>query len=127
MGLDLTHNPHDGIDSFEKHQPNKEDTAQQHTELHPGLAQPPEEEKMGPRPDAVDAGNFLRRQIKSPGDFSRSNRKAFLKFEEEMDHKLLKDIIISRRLRKKAPAKTSLATTLIRNTLLLKEDMQAGQ
>merc|ERR1711997_1387469 len=94
MGLDLTHNPHDGIDSFEKHQPNKEDTAQQHTELHPGLAQPPEEEKMGPRPDAVDAGNFLRRQIKSPGNFSRSNRKAFLKFEEEMDHKLIYSTII---------------------------------
>ena len=125
--LDLTHNPHDGIDSFEKHQPNKEDTAQQHTELHPGLAQQPEEEKMGPRPDAADAGNFLRRQIKSPGNFSRSNRKAFLKFEEEMDHKLIYSTIIPRRLKKKAPSKTSITATMIRNSLLLNEDMQAGQ
>merc|ERR1711997_184646 len=62
-----------------------------------------------------------------PGDFSHGNKKAFLKFEEEMDHKLIYDTIISKRLRKKAPPKTSLATTFIRNTLLLNEDIQAGQ
>merc|ERR1712024_302186 len=122
-----THNPHDGINSFEKHQPNQEDTSSQHTELHPGLTQQPEEENMGPRPDAADAGNFLRRQIKSPGNFSRSNKKAFLKFEEEMDHKLICNTIISRKLKKKAPSKSSLTASLIRNTLLFNEDMQAGQ
>ena len=46
--------------------------------------------KMKPRPDAADAGNFLRRQISSPGDFSLSNKQAFLKFEEKLDYKLLK-------------------------------------
>merc|ERR1711994_1087612 len=89
--------------------------------------QRPETENMKQRPDAADAGSFLRRQIKSPGDFSRSNKKAFLKFEEEMDRKLIHDTIISKRLRRKAPSKTSLTATLIRNTLLLNEDMQAGQ
>merc|ERR1711993_124860 len=92
-----------------------------------GPTQPPETEDMKQRPDAADAGKFLRRQIKSPGDFLRSNKKAFLKFEEEMDHKLIHDTIISKRLRKKAPPQTSLAATLIRNSLLLNEDIRAGQ
>merc|ERR1712218_268006 len=97
------------------------------TKLHPGLTQQPEKEIMGPRPDAADAGNFLRRQIKSPGNFSRSNTRAFLKFEEEMDHKLIYNNIISEKLRKKDQPKSSLTATLLRNSLLLNEDTRAGQ
>ena len=102
-----------GINPVNKQLPNKQDDHKL--------------EAMKQRPDAADAGNFLRRQIKSPGNFSRSNRKSFLIFEEEMDNKFIQDTIIAKRLRKKAPAKTSLATTLIRNTLLFHEDIQAGQ
>merc|ERR1711984_15839 len=78
-------------------------TAPHHTEALLGLSQHPETKDMKQRPDAADAGNFLRRQIKSPGDFSRSNKKAFLKFEEETDRKLIHDTVISKRLRRKTP------------------------
>merc|ERR1711984_58318 len=105
-------------------------TAPHHTEALLGLSQHPETKDMKQRPDAADAGNFLRRQIRSPGDFSRSNKKAFLKFEEETDRKLIHDTIISKRLRRRATSKTSITATLIKNTLLLtktcKQDNAAG-
>merc|ERR1711994_642231 len=123
--------PQDNTGSVRNYQPNRKDattnTDQHHIEPLLGLPQNPETKDMKQRPDAADAGNFLRRQIKSPGDFSRSNKKAFLKFEEETDRKLTHDTIISKRLRRKTPSKASISVTLIRNTLLFKEDMQAGQ
>ena len=73
--------------------------------------------KMKPRPDAADAGNFLRRQISSPGDFSLSNKQAFLKFEEKLDYKLLKDCATSKTRWKKAPPKLSLASETGRENL----------
>ena len=112
-------------------QPSQEDAANNSTKSYsqatPFAAQQPKTKDMKQRPDAADAGNFLRRQIKSPGDFSRSNTKAFLKFENEMDYESIRNKTTAKRLRKKAPSKMSLASTLIRNTLLLHEDTQAGQ
>ena len=129
--VDLTCKPQDNTDSVKNYQPNQKDTttntAPHHIEALLEPTQHPETKDMKQRPDAADAGSFLRRQIKSPGDFSRSNKKAFLKFEEETDRKLIHDTIISKRLRRKTPSKTSITAALIRNTLLLNEDMQAGQ
>ena len=112
-------------------QPSQQDVNTNATKYHPQTTPPatqqPEPGDMKQRPDAADAGNFLRRQIKSPGDFSRSNAEAFLKFEDEIDHESIRDNATATRLRKKAPSKLSLASTIIRNTLLLHEDIQAGQ
>merc|ERR1712055_225018 len=117
--------------TFRPQQPNQRDVTNSSTKYHsqvtPPATQQPETGNMKQRPDAADAGNFLRRQIKSPGDFSRSNTKAFLKFEDEIDHESIRDNATAKRLRKKAPSKISLASTLIRNTLLFHEDIQAGQ
>ena len=129
--VDLTCKPQANTDSVRNYQPNRKDattnTDQHHIEPLIELPQHPRMKDMKQRPDAADAGNFLRRQIRSPGDFSRSNKKAFLKFEEETDRKLIHDTIISKRLRRRATSKTSITATLIKNTLLFNEDMQAGQ
>ena len=129
--VDLTCKPQVNTNSVRNYQPNRKDattnTDQHHIEPLIDLPQHPRMKDMKQRPDAADAGNFLRRQIRSPGDFSRSNKKAFLKFEEEADRKLIHDTIISKRLRRRATSKTSITATLIKNTLLFNEDTQAGQ
>merc|ERR1711997_124663 len=126
-----TQNPISGTSTFRPQQPNQEDANNSSAKYHPQTTSPATQQSetgnMKQRPDAADAGNFLRRQIKSPGDFSRSNTKAFLKFEDEIDQKLIHDTIISKRLRRRATSKTSITATLIKNTLLFNEDMQAGQ
>ena len=113
------------------HQPKQQDVTNSSTkyliQITSPATQQPETENMKQRPDAADAGSFLRRQIKSPGDFSRSNKQAFLKYENDMDHDAIRNSTTARRLRKKAPSKVSLASTIIRNTLLFHEDIQAGQ
>ena len=126
-----TQNPISGTSTFRPQQPNQEDANNSSAKYHPQTTSPATQQSetgnMKQRPDAADAGNFLRRQIKSPGDFSRSNTKAFLKFEDEIDQESIRDNATAKRLRKKAPSKISLASTLVRNTLLFHEDIQAGQ
>ena len=129
--LTTTKNPPMDTSTIRPHQPKQQDVTNSSTKYLVQTTSPatqqPETENMKQRPDAADAGSFLRRQIKSPGDFSRSNEQAFLKYENDMDHDAIRNSTTARRLRKKAPSKISLASTIIRNTLLFHEDIQAGQ
>ena len=129
--LTATKNPPMDTSTVRPHQPKQQDVTNSSTKYLIQIASPatqqPEIKNMKQRPDAADAGSFLRRQIKSPGDFSRSNEQAFLKYENDMDHDAIRNSTTARRLRKKAPSKVSLASTIIRNTLLFHEDIRAGQ
>ena len=76
------------------------------------------------RPDAADAGKFLRRQIRSPGDY---NKGTFLKRKEKRDHKLLQDHANAKKLKPKATPLTSITSALRRNKLLFDEDARHGE
>ena len=107
------HNP--GPISFNNHQPAHED-------LHNRS-----DTEMKTPSDAADAGKFLRRQVKSPGNSSTSKKFTFLEYEHNLDLKTLNVISKTKPLKKKAPAKTSITAALIRNKLLLDEDTKAGE
>ena len=107
------HNP--GLTTFKNHQPAREDL---HNHSNTDMKTPS---------DAADAGKFLRRQVKSPGSFSASKKLTFLEHENNLDLKTLNAISKTRPLKRKAPAKTSITATLIRNKLLLDEDTRTGE